>query len=68
MDEEDKGEKCESNNSGVEEVVKHSTPNPLEKYMKIIQQRREQELAHEVIILTRGPQSINIYVFLGISV
>ncbi|XP_052559072.1 centriole and centriolar satellite protein OFD1 isoform X1 [Tympanuchus pallidicinctus] len=47
MDEEDKGEKCESNNSGVEEVVKHSTPNPLEKYMKIIQQRREQELAHE---------------------
>uniref|UniRef100_V9GVH4 Oral-facial-digital syndrome 1 n=1 Tax=Gallus gallus TaxID=9031 RepID=V9GVH4_CHICK len=43
----DKGEKCESNNSGVEEIVKDSTPNPLEKYMKIIQQRREQELAHE---------------------
>lgn len=62
-EEDDKGEKCESNNSGVEEIVKDSTPNPLEKYMKIIQQRREQELAHEVIILKRGPQSISIFFF-----
>ncbi|OXB80369.1 UNVERIFIED_CONTAM: hypothetical protein H355_012802 [Colinus virginianus] len=44
---EDEGEKCESKNSGAEELVKDSIPNPLEKYMKIIQQRREQELAHE---------------------
>ncbi|NXJ05189.1 OFD1 protein, partial [Odontophorus gujanensis] len=44
---EDEGEKCESKNSGAEELVKDSTPNPLEKYMKIIQQRREQELARE---------------------
>ncbi|NXC43502.1 OFD1 protein, partial [Penelope pileata] len=43
-DEEDKkGEKRESSISGAEDIVKDSTPNPLEKYMKIIQQRREQE-------------------------
>ncbi|OXB66873.1 hypothetical protein ASZ78_007333 [Callipepla squamata] len=46
---EDEGEKCESKNSGAEELVKDSMPNPLEKYMKIIQQRREQELARESV-------------------
>ncbi|NXP76588.1 OFD1 protein, partial [Ramphastos sulfuratus] len=34
-------------NSGVEENVKDPTPNPLEKYMRIIQQSREQELANK---------------------
>ncbi|NXG44113.1 OFD1 protein, partial [Psilopogon haemacephalus] len=34
-------------NSGVEDNVKDPTPNPLEKYMRIIQQSREQELANK---------------------
>ncbi|NWW45735.1 OFD1 protein, partial [Pedionomus torquatus] len=45
---EDEGGKSENSNSGAEDVVKDPTPNPLEKYMRIIQQRREQELANKV--------------------
>lgn len=45
-------------NSGVEENVKDPTPNPLEKYMRIIQQSREQELANKVTILKTGSQKI----------
>ncbi|XP_051486757.1 centriole and centriolar satellite protein OFD1 isoform X1 [Apus apus] len=40
-----KGPKPENSNSGAGDNVRVSTPNPLEKYMRIIQQRREQELA-----------------------
>ncbi|XP_062456997.1 centriole and centriolar satellite protein OFD1 isoform X2 [Rhea pennata] len=40
-------EKCENSNSGAEDNIKDSSPNPLEKYMKIIQQSREQELANK---------------------
>ncbi|NXH17895.1 OFD1 protein, partial [Bucco capensis] len=39
--------KPENSNSGAEDNVKDPTPNPLEKYMKIIQQSREQELANK---------------------
>ncbi|XP_065511171.1 centriole and centriolar satellite protein OFD1 isoform X1 [Caloenas nicobarica] len=39
--------KHENSNSGAEDNVKDSTPNPLEKYMRIIQQRREQERANK---------------------
>ncbi|NXI67735.1 OFD1 protein, partial [Anseranas semipalmata] len=45
--EDKEGEKSENSNSASEDIAKDSTPNPLEKYMKIIQQRREQELAHK---------------------
>ncbi|XP_042644259.1 oral-facial-digital syndrome 1 protein isoform X2 [Tyto alba] len=46
IDEEDKeGIKSVNSKSGAEDNVKDATPNPLEKYMRIIQQRREQELA-----------------------
>ncbi|NWQ94724.1 OFD1 protein, partial [Burhinus bistriatus] len=49
IDEEDKEEgKFENSNSGAEDDLKDPTPNPLEKYMRIIQQRREQELANKV--------------------
>ncbi|XP_053921667.1 centriole and centriolar satellite protein OFD1 isoform X2 [Cuculus canorus] len=45
---EDKGErKSENSNSGAEDDLKDPTPNPLEKYMRIIQQRREQEPANK---------------------
>ncbi|KFV98375.1 Oral-facial-digital syndrome 1 protein, partial [Fulmarus glacialis] len=48
IDKEDKeGGKFENNNSGAEDDVKDPTPNPLEKYMRIIQQSREQELANK---------------------
>lgn len=53
--EDKEGEKLENGNSAAEDIVKDSAPNPLEKYMKIIQQRREEELAHKVIILKTGP-------------
>ncbi|NXU50575.1 OFD1 protein, partial [Turnix velox] len=43
-----KGKKSENSNSGAKGDLKDPTPNPLEKYMKIIQQRREQELANKV--------------------
>ncbi|NXW61179.1 OFD1 protein, partial [Eurystomus gularis] len=43
--EDKEGVKAESGNSGVEDNVKAPTPNPLEKYMRIIQQSREQELS-----------------------
>ncbi|NXJ78193.1 OFD1 protein, partial [Trogon melanurus] len=47
-DEEDKaGVKSENSNSGAEDDLKDPASNPLEKYMRIIQQRREQELAHK---------------------
>ncbi|XP_026716522.1 oral-facial-digital syndrome 1 protein isoform X2 [Athene cunicularia] len=46
IDEEDK-EGVKSENSKAEDNVKDATPNPLEKYMKIIQQSREQELANK---------------------
>lgn len=57
-EEKEEGEKLENGNSAAEDIVKDSAPNPLEKYVKIIQQRREQgeqELAHKVIILKTGP-------------
>ncbi|NXO50864.1 OFD1 protein, partial [Aramus guarauna] len=41
------GVKSENSNSGAEDNLKDPTPNPLEKYMRIIQQRREQELANK---------------------
>ncbi|XP_074001042.1 centriole and centriolar satellite protein OFD1 [Numenius arquata] len=45
---EDKEEgKSENSSSDAEDDVKDPTPNPLEKYMKIIQQRREQDLANK---------------------
>ncbi|XP_010172092.1 oral-facial-digital syndrome 1 protein [Antrostomus carolinensis] len=50
MDEEKedkKGQKSENSSSGAEENVKDPTPNPLEKYMRIIQQSREQELGNK---------------------
>ncbi|KAK0686022.1 OFD1 protein, partial [Pygoscelis papua] len=50
MDEEkeDKeGGKSENSNSGAENDLKDPTPNPLEKYMRIIQQSREQERANK---------------------
>ncbi|KAF1676187.1 OFD1 protein, partial [Pygoscelis papua] len=50
MDEEkeDKeGGKSENSNSGAENDLKDPTPNPLEKYMRIIQQSREQEWANK---------------------
>ncbi|KGL81868.1 Oral-facial-digital syndrome 1 protein, partial [Tinamus guttatus] len=40
-------EKFESSHSGAGDNVRGSSQNPLEKYMKIIQQRREQELANK---------------------
>ncbi|XP_068775911.1 centriole and centriolar satellite protein OFD1 [Struthio camelus] len=40
-------ETFENCNSGAEDNIKDSSPNPLEKYMKIIQQSREQELANK---------------------
>ncbi|XP_049690089.1 centriole and centriolar satellite protein OFD1 isoform X6 [Accipiter gentilis] len=42
---EDEGVKPEDSNADAEDNVKVPTPNPLEKYMRIIQQRREEELA-----------------------
>ncbi|NXN98611.1 OFD1 protein, partial [Rhinopomastus cyanomelas] len=39
--------KPENSNSGAEDAVKDPTPNPLEKYMRIIQERREQEMANK---------------------
>ncbi|NWR64908.1 OFD1 protein, partial [Bucorvus abyssinicus] len=45
---EDKEEvKSENSSSGAEDNVKQPTPNPLEKYMRIIQQRRAQELENK---------------------
>ncbi|NXK11720.1 OFD1 protein, partial [Herpetotheres cachinnans] len=41
--EDEEGVKSENSNSGAEDDVKDPTPNPLEKYMRIIQQSREQE-------------------------
>ncbi|NWY61701.1 OFD1 protein, partial [Chionis minor] len=46
--EDKEGGKFENSNSGAEDDLKDPTPNPLEKYMRIIQQRREQELANKV--------------------
>ncbi|NWH18812.1 OFD1 protein, partial [Grus americana] len=45
--EDKEGVKSENSNSGAEDNIKDPTPNPLEKYMRIIQQRREQELANK---------------------
>ncbi|NXJ90183.1 OFD1 protein, partial [Corythaixoides concolor] len=45
--EEKEGGKFENSNSGAEDDLKNPTPNPLEKYMRIIQQSREQELANK---------------------
>ncbi|NXI93646.1 OFD1 protein, partial [Psophia crepitans] len=45
--EDKEGVNSESRNSGAEDDVKDTTPNPLEKYMRIIQERREQELANK---------------------
>ncbi|KFQ13630.1 Oral-facial-digital syndrome 1 protein, partial [Leptosomus discolor] len=45
--EDNEGVKSEHSNSAAEDNVKEATPNPLEKYMRIIQQRREQELANK---------------------
>ncbi|NXT54883.1 OFD1 protein, partial [Pluvianellus socialis] len=46
--EDKEGGKFENSNSGAEDDLKDPTPNPLEKYMRIIQQRRQQELANKV--------------------
>lgn len=54
---EDKGEvKSEHSNAGAENNVKDPPSNPLEKYMRIIQQSREQELENKVIILKTQSQ------------
>ncbi|NXF48273.1 OFD1 protein, partial [Oceanites oceanicus] len=45
--EDKEGGKFENSNSGAEDDLKDPTPNPLEKYMRIIQQSREQELANK---------------------
>ncbi|XP_014815711.1 PREDICTED: oral-facial-digital syndrome 1 protein [Calidris pugnax] len=45
--EDKEGGKSERSSSGAEDDVKDPTPNPLEKYMRIIQQRREQDLANK---------------------
>ncbi|NXP27673.1 OFD1 protein, partial [Scytalopus superciliaris] len=45
--EDEVGVKSVNSNSGAEDNVKDPPPNPLEKYMRIIQQRREQELANK---------------------
>lgn len=50
--EDKEGVKSENSNSGAEDNGKDPTPNPLEKYMKLIQQRRE----NKVIILKMGFQ------------
>ncbi|XP_050747421.1 centriole and centriolar satellite protein OFD1 isoform X2 [Gymnogyps californianus] len=52
IDEEKEGVKSENSNSNAEENVKDPTPNPLEKYMRIIQQSREQELANKKLYVT----------------
>ncbi|XP_068274688.1 centriole and centriolar satellite protein OFD1 [Nyctibius grandis] len=39
--------KSENSHCGAEENLKDPTPNPLEKYMRIIQQSRERELANK---------------------
>ncbi|KAF1650466.1 Oral-facial-digital syndrome 1 protein, partial [Eudyptes chrysocome] len=44
---EDERGKSENSNSGAENNLKDPTPNPLEKYMRIIQQSREQERANK---------------------
>lgn len=53
---EDKEVKSENTSSDAEDNVKEPTPNPLEKYMRIIQQRRAQELENKVIVLEAGSQ------------
>ncbi|NWX18832.1 OFD1 protein, partial [Aegotheles bennettii] len=45
--EDKEGPKAENSNSGAEDSVRDPTPNPLEKYMRIIQQSREQQLANK---------------------
>ncbi|KAM6145082.1 centriole and centriolar satellite protein OFD1 isoform 2-T3 [Phoenicopterus ruber ruber] len=45
--EDKEGGKFENGNSGAEDDLKDPTPNPLEKYMRIIQQSREQALANK---------------------
>lgn len=50
---EDEGVKPEDSNADAEDNVKVPTPNPLEKYMRIIQQRREEELATKVMIILK---------------
>ncbi|NXM74666.1 OFD1 protein, partial [Serilophus lunatus] len=45
--EDKEGVKSVNSNTGAEDNVKEPPPNPLEKYMRIIQQSREQELAKE---------------------
>ncbi|XP_010186246.1 PREDICTED: oral-facial-digital syndrome 1 protein [Mesitornis unicolor] len=46
-EEHEEGVKSENGHSGAEDNAKDPVPNPLEKYMRIIQQRREQELANK---------------------
>ncbi|KFW03628.1 Oral-facial-digital syndrome 1 protein, partial [Eurypyga helias] len=45
--EDQEGGKFGNSHPGAEDNFKDPTPNPLEKYMRIIQQRREQELANK---------------------
>ncbi|KAJ7401178.1 Oral-facial-digital syndrome 1 protein [Pitangus sulphuratus] len=49
--EDKEGVKSVNSNSGTEDHVKDPPPNPLEKYMRIIQQSREQNLSNKVIII-----------------
>lgn len=54
--EDKEGVKSEHSNTATENNVKDPPSNPLEKYMRIVQQRREQELANKVIILKTQSQ------------
>lgn len=64
--EEKEGVRSEHSNTAAENDVKDPPSNPLEKYMRIIQQSREQELANKVIILKTHPKNIDqICVLLG---
>ncbi|XP_057275600.1 centriole and centriolar satellite protein OFD1 isoform X2 [Pezoporus wallicus] len=52
--EDKEGVKSENSNSGAEDNVKDPTPNPLEKYMKLIQQRRANKDSKKEVSLTEG--------------
>ncbi|KAM4683308.1 centriole and centriolar satellite protein OFD1 isoform 5-T7 [Amazona ochrocephala] len=52
--EDKEGVKSENSNSGAEDNAKDPTPNPLEKYMKLIQQRRANKDSKKEVSLTEG--------------
>lgn len=55
--EDKEGVKSEHGSTAAQNNVKDPPSNPLEKYMRIIQQSREQELANKVIILKTQSQN-----------